>query len=86
MNQIEINKKDVDQNQQFIQDITGRESVKKERNIDISNLFINKKKQEKFQISQSICLKNMKTIIIQWIQWIRENSLRAIYFNEFKWS
>ena len=57
--QIEINKKDVDQNRQFIQDITGRESVKKERNIDISILFMNRKKQEKFQVSQSICLKNI---------------------------
>ena len=28
-NQIEINEKDVDQNRQFIQDVTGRESVKK---------------------------------------------------------
>ena len=54
-NQKEVNKKDADKNQKSIRDVIARRSVEKEQNIDILNLFITKKKQEKFWISQSIC-------------------------------
>jgi len=44
-NQIEVNDKDVDKNPQVIRDVTGRQSVKTERNIDILNSFITKQKK-----------------------------------------
>ena len=42
--QVEINQKVNDETQKLIRDLSGRNRVKKDRNIDISNLFINKKK------------------------------------------
>ena len=74
--QVEINKKVNDETQKLIRDLSGRNRVKKDRNIDISNLFINNKKtREVPDIPEYIFKIEEEHNNNPSIQWIRENSL-----------